>query len=49
MQDRIKTFLSNFCILLQTSTGISPSDLMMRRKGCTCFDLIHPETGQNGE
>ena len=43
IQDRIAIFLSNYQIMPQTSTVISPSELMMGRKVRTWFDLIHPD------
>ena len=43
---RLNRFLLTYRITPQTSTGLSPSELLMGRRIRTCLDLIHPDTVQ---
>ena len=41
---RLSRFLLNYRITPQTTTELSPSQLLMGRKIRTCLDLLHPDT-----
>lgn len=41
--ERIPRFLLQYRIILQTTTGQSPAELLMGRKLRTIFDLLHPD------
>ena len=46
IESRLSTFLLTYRITPHTSTGISPSELLMGRRIRTCLDLCHPDTTQ---
>ena len=40
---RISRFLLRYCVTRQSTTGLTPSELLMGRRLRTIFDLIHPD------
>ena len=44
MELRISKFLFKYRITPQTTTGLSPAELLMGRKLRTHLDLLHPDT-----
>ena len=47
MELRLARFLLKYCVTPQTTTGVSPSELLMRRRLRTSLDLLHPDTSCN--
>ena len=46
MEDRLTNFLFMYRLTPQSTTGLSPSELLMGRKIRCKFDLIHPDVSQ---
>ena len=44
---RLSRFLLNYRITPQTTTELSPSQVLMGRRIRTCLDLLHPDTAQD--
>ena len=45
METRVSRFLSRYRITPQTSTGVSPAELLLERKPRSRLDLVYPEMG----
>ena len=45
LQDRVNSFLLKYCMTPQTTTGVSPAELLMGRKLRTHLDLLVPDIG----
>ena len=44
MEVRISIFLFQYRVTLQTTTGVSPAELLMGRRLRMYLDLLHPDT-----
>ena len=44
LEIRLSKFLARYCILPQSTTGVSPARLLLKRKLCTKLDLLLPST-----
>ena len=44
MEVRISIFLFQYRVTLQTTTGVSPAELLMGRRLRMHLDLLHPDT-----
>lgn len=44
MSSRLAKTLFNYCIAPQSTTGISPAELLLGRRPRTCLDLLRPNT-----
>ena len=49
MKERICIFLARYRITPQTTTGLSPAELLMGRRLRTHLDLLHPDVAQRVE
>ena len=46
---RLSRFLLQYRVTPQTTTGLSPSQLLMERKIRTCLDALHPDMSEDVE
>ena len=46
VEARVSEFLARYRITLQTSTGVSPAELLLGRKPRSRLDLVYPEIGR---
>ena len=46
LETRVSRFLSRYRITPQTTTGVSPAELLLGRKPKSRLDLIYPEIGR---
>ena len=46
---RLSRFLLQYRVTPQTTTGLSPSQLLMGRKIRTCLDALHPDMSEDVE
>ena len=46
VETRVSEFLARYRITPQTSTGVSPAELLLGRKPRSRLDLVYPEIGR---
>ena len=49
VETRVSEFLARYRITPQTSTGVSPAELLLGRKPRSRLDLAYPEIGSEGK
>ena len=49
MEHHLTQFLFRYRVTPQTTTGLSPAQLLMGRRLCTTLDLLHPDTSKRVE
>ena len=46
VQEKLSRFLFSYCITPQTTTGMSPAELLMGRASRSCLHLLKPNLSQ---